>query len=63
MSQYCIWAPLVLFSESSGREALSCQIVVRNALPFCVETSFLNSYLESEMCRLVKMDGEGKSLP
>lgn len=59
MCQHCIWASLVLFSKSLDQEALflsSCGEEFSSFL--CKETSFLNSYQESEMCRLVKVDGE-----
>lgn len=46
------------------RKLFFCQVVVKNVLLFlCNETFFLSSYLESDMCRSVTMDGEGESLP
>lgn len=65
MSFWCLNVLLGLWSFSpraQDRKPFFCDVVVKNTLlVLCEQTFFLNSYLESEMCRSVTMDDEGES--
>lgn len=55
VAQQCTWASPAHSSWSSGQEALFCQDVARNTLPFCSKRLFLNSYVEAyTLVRIVK---------
>lgn len=64
MSFSCVNMFLGLWSfppRAQVRKPFFCKVAVK--LFLCKQVSFLNSYLESEMCRSVTMDGERESLP